>query len=231
MSYFDQLETALVEASARHQPSGRRRLLAPLAAAAAVLALVVGGVVVSQVASSPPAEASSVQITHEDGWIQVRLQFYDTAPATVARDLREAGFDVRRFKATTGPSRVNKVVSIGIFGGPGRGLIDQVGFEVPEGWDGSIQVVQGVATPAGEEYSAPSDAFDEGEPLACLEPGGRVDDVLAVATRLGLTVTWTGDGKAPAGDRAVVRAGATSPSAVTLSARVDEVGRAISCDG
>jgi hypothetical protein len=229
MTYFDELEAALVAASARHQPRARKRFYAPMGAAAALLLVL--GLVALTVARTSPASASSIAISNQGGWTQVRLEVFDAPPETVVRDLRDAGFEVKRFSATTGPSEVGRVLTIGTVGdAAGRALPEEVGFEVPEGWKGTIQLVQGVPAPSGARYMHPTDAFEEGEPLACLASGARAADVVAVAQRLRLSVTWAGDGRAPDGDVAVVGAVAHSPTLVTLVPDPTKRGRAVRCD-
>jgi len=177
------LGAELAQAARRLPRRPRTRIVGVAAAVAAVVAVALATLI------SPQTALADVRVTHENGRIEVLLTDLESDSDEVEDALRAEGLDVEVEGVPTGPSNRGRFVSatasdpevleIDNQDNPGSAFL---GFSVPEGWTGKLQIGLGRSAAPGEDYVAFSDAFAEGEPLACTAVRGEtiaaaVDDL------------------------------------------------------
>lgn len=186
-----------LRAAARKRPRSPRTRVAGVVAAAAVV--VTAGL--AMVLSPDPALAA-VQVTRASGRIEVMLVDLESNPGTVEAELRAEGLDIDVVAVPTGPSERGRftdivasdpdVLDIHDESNPGRSF---VGFSVPEGWKGSLDLRLGRRAEPGEGYEAFTDAFAPLEPLACSGLFAQpLDSVAEASGRLEVLVQPIDDG-------------------------------------
>jgi hypothetical protein len=175
LPFAERLRADLLAAAAERsgRPSKRRRSLQLASIGAAIIAIVVA-IVLVQVHGTKVASAG-VDITIENGQIQVRLTDLEHRPQVIEDAVRAAGIDLTVQDAPVGPSLVGKFVT-NVSSAPIEALVQPVdvdhlgnfgGFAVPVDWKGHLDLVVGRPAVAGELYLRASDAFAVGEPLHC----------------------------------------------------------------
>jgi hypothetical protein len=132
--------------------------------------------------------SAGVDIKVENGHLIVRLVDLESRPDVIRDALARAGLQATVTAKPVGPSDVGRFLGQ-VAGGPAAPpdlqTIDErngtfIGFVLPVGWPGQLDLV--VARPAApaETYFVPSNAFAEGEPLACSPlPGETLTNVAA----------------------------------------------------
>jgi hypothetical protein len=160
--------------------------------------ILIGMIAVSSLRSTP-AVATVVRIDAQpDGSLRVELLDADANPATIERDLREAGIASTVRRAATGPSRVGTIISVVIPATVGATVdLATREFILPPRVSGTITLTVGVAAKPGQRYDQPSSAFAPGEPLAGFAEPTDATAVAAAAKAAGLTVWLLGE----AGDK------------------------------
>lgn len=159
-------------ADRRHGQRVRRRRVAMLS----IVVLVIGAAVFAANGFVRSDEASAgVDIKVENGQLTVRLTDLESRPDAIRQALDKAGLPVSITSAPVGPSDVGRFVSEEA-GGPSLPpelhVLDAhnstfAGFVIPVSWPTPLTLVVGRPANAGEHYITGSNAFAEGEPLAC----------------------------------------------------------------
>jgi hypothetical protein len=171
-SFKAELREQLVSAAHRQVASSRRVRRHGLLAAAAVAATIALVAAVSIMGRPQPASAG-VEIRVVGGRLEIRLTDVETRAGYVQDQIRKAGLDVAVITVPVGPSQLGRFVRVAGDDPPQLRTIDErgastfVGFSVPVGWNGHLDLALGRAAHAGEGYVAFSDAYAAGEPLAC----------------------------------------------------------------
>ena len=132
-----------------------------------------------------------------------------------------------------GPSLVGRFVGDTQSGErPGAGRVDRngpafSGFVIPAGFEGTLVLAVGHPASDGEPYRSFSNAFSEGEPLAC---SGAMDAVPSRAVEIvedrGLDAMWmivSGDGSRPV-DAKALASGAHDELVIVQAIAVDPIG-------
>ena len=151
---------------------------------------------------SPDPALAAVEVTRSGGRIEVILVDLESNPEKVEAELRAEGLDIDVLAVPTGPSQRGRftdvvasypdVLNIHDDSLPGRSF---VGFSVPEGWQGALDLGLGRLAEPGEGYRAFTDAFAPLEPLTCTGLSGQPLDVVAEAAgRLEVFVQPIDDG-------------------------------------
>lgn len=174
-----------LRAAARRRPRSPRTRVAGVVAAAAAAVVTAG---LAMVLSPDPARAA-VQVTRASGRVEVILVDLESDPGAVEASLRAEGLDIDVVAVPTGPSERGRftgivasdpdVLDIHDESNPGGSF---VGFSLPEGWKGSLEVGLGRRAEPGEDYEAFADAFAPQEPLACSGLHGQPLDSVAEAS-------------------------------------------------
>jgi hypothetical protein len=191
MGYFEEFERSLQTAADRQAAAPRRRSRRRELAVAAMVAVALLSVALLVAVSRPEhVSASTISVQRTDEGVVVQVIEPTYPPREIFDDLRNAGLDARLELVPTGPSEVDRLVSFTTDGTGARVLPSHAIF-VPKGWNGRFVVSGTVLAEAGERYLHPTDGYAKGEALACVGArGARSTDVAAVASRLGLEVTW-----------------------------------------
>ena len=182
-------------------------------------------VVCAQTIDSGTASAAPIRIdVSSDGSRVVTLIDPHSSPAVTAQALTAAGIRNETVGLMTGPSRVGAIVSISV----DRELQLDVPAKpnritLPAGYDGTVVLTVGIATPTGQQYRTPIDPFAHGEPLAGFADVHSAAAVATAAKANGLSVIVLGaDGEptdANLDDATIVIA--FMISADTLMVRID----------
>ncbi|MEO7573508.1 MAG: hypothetical protein ABIX10_13830 [Acidimicrobiales bacterium] len=122
----------------------------------------------------PSPAAADVEITVENGRVEVLLTDLTSTPEDVGQAFTDAGLDARIEGLPAGPSNVGRFVQVRIEGGDlqpieriEEGKTAFMGFSLPEDWNGTLVISLGRPTNNAEPYAVASDAFATGEPLHC----------------------------------------------------------------
>ena len=174
------LREQLMQAAVREQRRRRRTKIG--AAVSAALAAIVSSVVLL----APNPAGADVEVTVENGIVEVRLTDLHSSPQDVIDALREKGLTATVDALPTGPSGVGRFVRVHVIGDvqvtvtpSGRNGNAFTSFTIPEDWEGRLVISLGRAAEPGEAYEAFTDAFAEGEPLHCRGVfGRRIADVV-----------------------------------------------------
>jgi hypothetical protein len=186
--FFEQLEVELVRAGERQvRKRAQRRSLAAAAVAVAIASIGVG--IVTSLRSDP-VQAEDVRIDVEGERVTVTFDRDELSGKTVVEQMRRAGLDVDAVPTPTGSSRVGKVV--GVNGDTETleiaDLDGEVRYSGPRGV--KIEVLIGEAVD-DEGYTAFTDAFLPGEPLACVGwVGQRAVELTRAADAKGVDVAF-----------------------------------------
>lgn len=178
--YESALRAELMAATRR--PRRRRSVIVATGGIAviilAVLLTTIGG-------PAPRPAAADVEVRHEAGRVIVRLTDRKNSPEEIERATDEAGLDVRVEAVPAGPSNAGRFVGeLASKGGVGNvekietSDVSYMGFSLREDWTGRLTLQLGRHAEPDETYSTLSNAYAEGEPLACSgtlhEPLARV---------------------------------------------------------
>ena len=236
-AFRDALRDELVRAAERRnrQLVRRRRGLQAVVAVGVVLVAVTAFLRVDR----PQSAAAGVDIEVRDGTITVTLTGIETQPDVIAAALADAGIDADVYAAPAGPSQLGRFVTYRADPSDLKPVRPEdgtfAGFEIPEGWEGHLELYLGRPARDGERYTRGANAFATGEPLAC---SGLLHTTVAEASRsdavVGLEVTvhayaenkFAGgaslaDAAAARGSWLVVDALANSADAVVVSVTED----------
>jgi hypothetical protein len=141
--------------------------------------------VVAIVASQHGAQAGPLQITVTGGIVEIAVLDPAAPIAKVEKLLGDANIPWSVDAIATGPSRAEHIVGLRGISSIGAGPLS---VRIPVG--SRLILVVGRAARPGEAYGAATDAFAEGEPLACLGGKGADAPVLAARVPAGVIVRW-----------------------------------------
>ena len=193
--YLDRLRRELVSAHpvARRARVRRQRMTA-FGVVVAVLAVALAAMATFQ---STPASAAVV-VTHEGQMIVVRITTERAKVSEVVDALRATNVDAQVVPLATGPSGVGRFLGYhstqsgnqaGVLQNPVGSGFKEVRF--PAASSGTAVLSIGRAAELDETYRAVTDAFQVGEPLACLAlQGSPVEDLIKVVAVRQLSATW-----------------------------------------
>jgi len=188
--YLERLRKELIDAHPVTQARVRRRRVG-VGILAVVLAVATFGTLT--VFRSTPASAAVI-ISHDGDAIVVRIMGGRANASEVLNALRDAGVAARVSAVATGPSGVDRFVGLQTKGVSSLGARRGSAFTVarfPAIAAGETTVKVGQAARAGELYQAPTDAYQPGEPLACLPLSGKsAPEVVTTFAARGIDVTW-----------------------------------------
>jgi hypothetical protein len=198
-------------------PGHPRRRLALLAAGTVALAAVAGlTVAVTDRGDTGPGSAAAIQamsFTRENGTIRVVIKNLYADTSWYNADLARHHLDITLHLAPTPPSLVGFIDGVSGSGtgadplaeikpisAPGScglgGTNCQIGFTVPVGFRGKVDMWIGRPARPGEQYAEGGSAFNRGEPLYGLSDqiiGRRVSEVLPVLAAHHVTVAQCRD--------------------------------------
>ena len=177
-----------MEIIARH-PAARRSLR--IAAGVVVASIMLFSAIVLAESIQPgTATAAPLHIDVDaDGTRVVTIIDPRGSPDVVSLALSSAGIRTEIIGVPTGPSRVDTIVSISIDRDLPRRLITTPNrLTLPAGFDGTVVLGVGAATPPGQPYLTPIDPFATGEPLAHLAGVRSASEVARRARADGITV-------------------------------------------
>ena len=136
-------------------------------------------------ADHPEPAAADVEVRQRNGRVIVTLTDRESSPEEIERATDKAGLDITVREQPAGPSNVGRFVGYV----ESAGAVDQgfvrgdattfATFSLPSDWPGRLTLSLGRPAAPGEAYRAFSDAYAEGEPLACSATLGRPLEQLA----------------------------------------------------
>jgi hypothetical protein len=178
--FVSELRAELVGAAHRlhHRRIRRRRIARRAAIAAAVVAVVgLGAGLAATTYDSAPA-AAGVQVVTVDGRLVLTVEGVAVAPNAVESALHDHDIDADVVAVPVGPSLVGRFLVGSIEGDEHAVILDLhggtfTGFSIPLDYGGHLVLDLGRPARPGEMYHRGSDAFADGEPLACSDLLGQ----------------------------------------------------------
>jgi hypothetical protein len=164
--YMTALRAELLAATGR--PPRRRRAVAGLG----MLAVLVLAALAATTVDPSPASADVV-VRHRHGRVIVRLTDRQTTAREIEAATDKAGLDIRVEAVPAGPSIVGRFTGQVASAGAveltwlEEEAVSYAAFSLPERWRGRLTLLLGRRARPGEPYVPISDAYAEGEPLAC----------------------------------------------------------------
>jgi hypothetical protein len=173
--------------------SATRRTWRIVAGIVGCCALALAAVVVGATLESTTATADPVRVNvAADGSRVVTFVDPRQSPDTITRLLAADGIRCEITPVASGPSRVGTLLSISLDREVPRSDAPANVIRLPAGFDGTLRLTVGVATPPGADYAAPTDPFAVGEPLAGFGDDRSAAAVAAAAEARGLSVVALG---------------------------------------
>lgn len=221
-----------------HERMNRGRRRRDVMRVGALAATVVVAVFAAVFVVSAPEANAGVEISRSGDDLVVRLTDLETRPEEVAHAAAEAGLDVTVAEVPVGPSNVGRFIAAEAEGGypPDLRVVDGdpstafLGFRIPAGYDGRLDLLMGRAAGSGDAWAVASDATARGELLECADVvGARLAEVTdAVPSGIDTQILLLDEGAFLSSDDALRHHGdalivrATSPAPATLWIEVTE---------
>jgi hypothetical protein len=145
----------------------------------AIIGAAIASITSAAVLLLPNPASADVEVTIENGVVEVRLTDLSSTPEEVVDALRDNGLNAEVDSLPTGPSNVGRFVAAYTTGGginierldPRGGSFS--GFQLPVDWPGTLTLSLGRAADGGEPYQAFSNPFGPDEPLRCANVFGQ----------------------------------------------------------